>query len=629
MLHNMPPSAVIPPPAEIQQLMQHFNQGQYAEVINIADAWTRQYPAYPFGWVALGTALQRAGRSEEAIAPLLRATELAPQDASAHNNLGNVFKSLHRFAEAEQSYRRAAEANPAFAEAHYNLALCAFERDDLATAEAGNRRAIALKPALAEAHNNLAMILDEQGRLGEAEASCRMALQLRPDMPAAHNGLGNILKNRGNPLDAVASYRRALALNPADLAAQSNLLLCLNYSALESPADCLALALHCGQAIESQAVQYSSWHCDPAPAKLRVGLVSGDFRQHPVGYFLESVLAHIDKTKIELIAYSTHAHTDNLSDRIRPYFAHWKAIHDLSDDAAAKAIHKDGVHVLIDLAGHTQHNRLPVFVRRPAPVQVSWLGYFATTGVAQIDYVLTDHVSAPPEHAQHFSEKIWHLPDTRLCFTPPQNAPDVAPPPFVRHGHITFGCYQNLAKLSDGVLAAWGKILAELPDARLRLQARPLGYPQEREYLSQRCAKHGIDFARIDIHGESTRENYLASHAEVDMILDTFPFPGGTTTCEALWMGVPTVTVAGDRMLARQGASLLSAAGLNDWIAGDQDDYIARAIARAGDRDGLSRLRKRLRADVHRSPLFDAAKFARNLESALRGMWDDHRLHKE
>jgi len=621
--------AAIPPPAEIQQLMQHFNQGQYAEVIATAGAWTRQYPAYPFGWIALGTTLQRSGRSEEAIAALGTATSLSPQDASAHNNLGNVFKSLRRFDEAEQSYRRAAEANPAFAEAQYNLALCAFERGDLTAAEAGNRRAIALKPALAEAHNNLAMILDEQGRLGEAEAYCRTALQLRPEMAAAHNGLGNILKNRGHPADAAASYRRALALNPADLAAQSNLLLCLNYAALASPAECLALALRCGQTIASQAVPYSSWHCEPAPTRLRVGLVSGDLRQHPVGHFLESLLAHLDKAKVELIAYSNHARTDNLSDRIRPHFSQWKPIHGLNDADAAKAIHDDGVHILIDLAGHTQHNRLPVFARRPAPVQVAWLGYFATTGIAQIDYLLTDNVSTPPQDAAHFSERLWPLPDTRLCFTPPHNAPDITPSPHIGNGHITFGSYQNLAKLTDEVLATWAKILAALPDARLRLQARPLGYPQERGYLAQRCITAGINPARVDMHGEATREAYLASHAGVDMILDTFPFPGGTTTCEALWMGVPTVTLSGDRMLTRQGAGLLSAAGLHDWIAVNQDDYISRAIALATDREGLARLRERLRADVLRSPLFDAATFARNVESALREMWDDHRLHKE
>ncbi|MBL8523359.1 MAG: tetratricopeptide repeat protein [Betaproteobacteria bacterium] len=621
-------SAVTPPAEQIQQLMQLFNQGQIPAVIAIAGAWTQQYPAYPFGWVALGTALQRSGRSEDAIVAFGHAIALAPRDAGAHNNLGNVFKSLRRFEEAEQSYRRAAEANPAFAEAHYNLALCAFERGDLAAAEAGNRRALELKPALAEAHNNLGMILDEQGRLGEAEVSCRLALQLRPDMAAAHNGLGNILKNRGNPGEAVASYRRALALNPADLAAHDNLLLCLNYAALQSPAECLQAARQFGQMIESQAgPPQSSWRCDPSPSRLRVGMVSGDLRQHPVGHFLESMLAHIDPAKIELFAYSNHASADELSACIRPYFSQWKTIHQLGDAEAAKTIHDDGVHIAIDLSGHTQHNRLPLFARRPAPLQVSWLGYFATTGVAQIDYLLTDSVATPPHDAAHFSERLWPLPDTRLCFTPPQDAPDVTPPPFVRNGHVTFGCYQNLAKVSDEVLGAWGKILAALPDARLRLQARPLGYPQEREHLAQRCAKQGLDPARMDMHGESTRTAYLASHAEVDMILDTFPFPGGTTTCEALWMGVPTLTLCGDRMLARQGASMLTAAELTGWIAGDAADYVYRAVEHARNREGLAALRAGLREQVRASPLFDAPRFAKAFEDAMWGIWSQRKIN--
>ena len=333
------------------------------------------------------------------------------------------------------------------------------------------------------------------------------------------------------------------------------------------------------------------------------------------------MLAHIDPSRIELIAYSNHASTDELSERLLAHFSQWKAIHHLNDAEAAKTMHDDGVHIAIDLSGHTQHNRLPVFARRPAPLQVSWLGYFATTGLAQIDYLLTDNIATPAGDAAHFIERLWPLPDTRLCFTPPRNAPDVTPSPFMRNGHITFGSYQNLAKLNDDVLDAWGKILAAIPDARLRLLTRPLGYPQEREYLAARCAKHGIDIARIDMHGESTREAYLASHAGVDMILDTFPFPGGTTTCEALWMAVPTLTLSGDRMLARQGAGMMTAAGLPDWIAGDVADYVARAIERARDRDGLSRLRAGLREQVRASPLFDAPRFARAFEAAMWGIW--------
>jgi len=617
---------VSPPAAEIQRLMQDFSRSRYDEVIAVSADWMRRYPAYAFGWIAQGTALHRAGRSHEAIAPLQQATALAPADASAHNNLGNVQKSLRRYDQAEASYRRALQANPHYAEAHYNLALCALERDDLVAAETGCRRALAIKPELAEAHTNLAAILDEQGRLIEAEASCRQAIALRPELAEAHHGLGNILKNQGRIADAVTSYRCALALQPDHLSAHSNLLLCLNYAALDSPAACAAEAARYGELLRLQARStYTAWHCTPQATPLRVGLVSGELWSHPVGYFLEGVLAQIDKSRLELVAFPSHPRRDALTDRIRPHFAAWKPVNALNDDDAARLIHDEGIHILVDLAGHTRHNRLPVFARKPAPVQVSWLGYFATTGLPQIDYLLADPAAVPPEHTSHFTEQIWYAPDTRLCFTPPPDAPPVAPPPCRRSGHITFGCYQNLAKLSDDVLDCWAAILAAVPASRLRLQTRPLGYPHDRQLLGQRMQARGIDVARLSMHGEMPRNAYLDSHAEVDLILDTFPFPGGTTTCEALWMGVPTLTLAGDRMLSRQGASLLHAAGLAAWIASSREEYITRAIALARDQDRLAGLRASLREQVRTSALCDAARFAVQFEIALGGMWQRYR----
>jgi protein O-GlcNAc transferase len=295
----------------------------------------------------------------------------------------------------------------------------------------------------------------------------------------------------------------------------------------------------------------------------------------------------------------------------------------LHDEASARLIHADGVHVLLDLAGHTGYNRLPVFAWKPAPVQVSWLGYFATTGMAEMDYLLADRVGVPESQQQNFTETVWYLPDTRLCFTAPAAAVAVAPLPALQSGHITFGCFQNLSKVGDEVLAAWGKIFAALPGARLRWQSKQLGDAAVAQQQRSRLREHGIDAARVSLHGSASREAYLAAHAEVDLVLDTFPYPGGTTTCEALWMGVPTVTLAGDTLLSRQGASLLAAAGLDDWVATNVKDYIAKAIAMANDTPKLMTLRKGLREQVNTSPLFDAKRFAKNFEDALWGMWQE------
>jgi protein O-GlcNAc transferase len=255
---------------------------------------------------------------------------------------------------------------------------------------------------------------------------------------------------------------------------------------------------------------------------------------------------------------------------------------------------------------------------------VTWLGYWATTGVAEVDYILVDEIGVPKKNRRYFTEKVIYLPDTRLCFSAPKYDIAVAPLPALTNGYITFGCFQNLSKVTDAVLEAWGRVLGRLPTSRLRFQSRQLADKPFVERFRARLADSGIDVNRVDLHGASARRDYLAVHSQIDMILDTFPYPGGATTCEALWMGIPTVTLSGDTMLAKQGASLLSAAGLRDWIADDLESYIEKAVAFSSDLSALAGLRAGLRERVLVSPLFDAERFARNFEKALWKMWDDY-----
>ncbi len=610
-----------------------LNDGRLDEAVASYRRALQIQPDYAEVHCVLGVALKELGNIDDAIACFQAALKIDPRLVEARTNLGaaihdifnncDVLMDSGQFNEALANYQRVLEIDPDFSEAHCNLGLALEALGKFEDAVTSYRRALAIKPDFAAAHNNLGLALQSLGKLHDAVASYRRALEIKPDFAAANLNLGNALKDLGQLDAAVEYYRRALEINPGYSDAHSNLLFALNYTG-HAPSYCFEQARRFGHIVADKAARFSEWQCTAGPERLRVGLVSGDLYGHPVGFFLENLLAHLDPSRIELIAYPTHHKQDELTARIRRYFSAWQPLLGLNDEAAAHLIHADGVHVLIDLSGHTAHNRLPVFAWKPAPVQVSWLGYFATTGMAEMDYLLADAVGVPEARQAQFTESVWYLPDTRLCFTAPAADLAVAPLPAIKNGHITFGCFQNLTKVNDGVLELWGKILAALPDATLRLQCKQFSEPSLAAQLLQRLQRHGIDPARVAIHGSARREDYLAAHAEVDMILDTFPYPGGTTTCEALWMGVPTLTLAGDSLLARQGASLLGAAGLSDWVANSREAYVAKAIALASDLPGLARLRAGLRAQVLTSPLFDAPRFARHFEQALWGMWQRH-----
>lgn len=518
--------------------------------------------------------------------------------------------------------RQAATPSPDQSLAYYNMGNAFLAQGRLDAAIEGFRGALKFRPDYAEAHNNLGAALLTQGHLAEAVECFQKALAFKPDYVKALSNQGNALQELGQLAEAIESHRQALLFQPDFAEAHTNLLFALGTHCSGTPAEYLEEAHHYGTSVTARAHPFTHWATSTGQP-LRVGLVSGDLSAHPVGYFLESLLAHLNPSRIELIAYSTSPHQDDLTARIRPYFAAWHTISALNDEAAARKIHGDEIQVLVDLAGHTAHNRLPIFAWKPAPVQVSWLGYFASTGVPGIDYLIADPVSVPESHRAHFSETVWYLPDTRLCFTPPTPVGEQipAPLPALRNGHVTFGCFQNLAKINDAVLALWGRIFQALPQARLRLQNRQMGSAPERALLLQRLEQAGIAADRISLHGAVDRPAYLAAHAEVDIILDTFPYPGGTTTCEALWMGVPTLTLAGDRLLARQGASMMACAGLPDWIAQNEEDYLARAQALASNLHQLAQLRSALRQQVLASPLFNSPRFALQLENALLGMW--------
>jgi len=606
-----------------------------------------------------GIALQDLGRFDEAISSYRRALEIHPDLMEAHSNLGSALKELGKLDEAIACYDRALKINAASVETHRNLGLVFQERGELEQAMTCYHRALEIRTDYAPGHNSVGALL---GQLGQHEkalehfqraiksdpgnadghfnlgvtlatidqphaaiASFQRALSIRPDHADSYVGLANALKDLGQFEQALDSVRRALELDPECALAHNNLLFIHNYLADQPAALLLGDARRFGDMAAKLAPPYTEWP-NPLDAErcLRVGFVSGDLRDHPVGYFLESVLAALSSQtsgRIELFAYPNHSDGDITSQRLKAHCKGWHVVQHLSDDVFARLIRDDGIDILIDLSGHTAHNRLPVFARKPAPVQATWLGYFATTGVAAIDYLIADHWALPPEQEAHFSEQIWRLPETRLCFTPPATDIAVGPLPALANGHVTFGSFNNLSKMNDAVVALWAQVLNAVPHSRLFLKYQQLGEVSVRQSTSERFAVHGIAADRLIFEGYVPRANYLAAYQRVDIALDPFPFPGGTTTVEALWMGIPVLTLAGERFLSRQGVGLLMNAGLPEWVAADPHDYVARAVAHAGDLQRLASLRRGLRKQVLDSPVFDAPRFARHFETALRNMW--------
>ncbi|CAH1385681.1 tetratricopeptide repeat protein [Candidatus Nitrotoga sp. M5] len=605
------------------------DQGLLEEAIACYSQALQLRPDYAEAYNNLGAALKAQNKLNEAIESYRKAVSLKSDFFDAHNNLGNALMAQGNLEAAVMSFYQSLLIKPDFAEAHNNLGNALKDQGKLDAAIGSFQRALEIKSDFAEAHSNLGLTLHKQSKMDEAIAHYYKALSIKPDYAEAYNNLGLALQEQGKLDEAVDSYHRALALRPFYSKAHSNLLFSLSFYSKCSPDTYLAEARDYGNKVMRSVQPYTSWSVYPANSAeksvqtLRIGLVSGDFKAHPVGFFLEGILANLNPDRVELVAYSVSPLEDELTARIRPCFVAWNLIVGLSDEAAAQKIHDDGIHILVDLAGHTASNRLPMFALKPAPVQVSWLGYFATTGLPGIDYLLADPVSVPESHQEHFTETVWYLPETRLCFTPPANSTELGltPLPAVQNGYITFGCFQNLTKVNNAVLAAWGQIFLALPEARLWLQSSQMNCSTAREYLQRRLAHVGIMPERVIMEGHVPRADYLATYANVDIILDTFPYPGGTTTCEAMWMGVPTLTLAGDTLLARQGASMLACVGLEDWIVGDESDYVTRSLLHATDINGLVQLRSVLRQKALASPLFNASRFALHLEDALQRMW--------
>ena len=606
-----------------------LSQERFEEAEAVCREALRLKPELAEPYANLGAILLKRERPEEAMACCEEALRRKPRSPEAHNNLGNIFRVQHNLEEARACFARALEADPDYFEGHLNLGGVLRELDLREEAIASCQEALRRKPDSAEALTHLGNVFHDQGRLEEAQDCFRQAIRCRPDLAEPYVNLGGVLKDQGRLEEAIALYLKGQALKPKSFC---SLFYYLHYDTLCEPVKIFEQHRRWGQEHTRELTAPFEPHAnDRTPGRrLRIGYVSGDFRTHSVAFFFEPIITSHDRKEFEVYCYSNVAKPDAVTQRFRGFAHGWREIPGLTDTQVVELIRQDRIDILVDLAGHTAGNRLLVFARKPAPVQVTYLGYLDTTGLEAIDYRLTDAWADPVGQTEHLhTEELVRLPGSFLCYRSWVDAPAVADLPALQAGTVTFGSFNYLAKLTPRMIAAWSALLRQLPGSRLILKSTPLSDESTRRLVWERFRVHGLAEDRIRLCGPLTPEEHLQLYNQIDIALDTFPYHGTTTTCEALWMGVPVVVLAGATHASRVGVSLLASVGLTDWIADSAEGYVELAAQMARDPDRLAQLRAGLRQRMAASPLSDAAGFTRHLEETYRWMWRRWRLSQE
>jgi protein O-GlcNAc transferase len=614
-------------PAKLQSILQtgiaHLRAGRLAEA-ELALRQARTAAPKNFDVLHLsGLVAHQQGKSGEAVDLLSRALALRPEAVMCEHRLAVALGAAHRHVDAEKHLRHAVALKPDFHEGWDQLANCLKQQDRLGEALHCHEKAVTLKPDFAAGWVNFGFTLRLAGKHAEALVCHERALAAAPDYAPGRFGRAQSLQQLHRVREAIAEYGAFLKLRPQAHEARSNRLFALQNLDDVSREQIFAEHVAYGRALGRAPAPHFPQAPD-AGRRLRVAVLSPDLRAHSCAYFLEPLLRHLDREQFELHLYHDHFREDTVTARLRSLATGWRNFSGQSAATVEQAIRGDQPDILVDLAGHTGiTNRLPVLARRVAPVQITYLGYPNTTGVPAIDYRFTDAIADPVGEADPFAtEKLVRFAPTAWTYLPPADAPEVAPLPALARGHVTFGSFNDLAKITDAMLATWSRILAGVEGSRLKLKGRGLSEPAVRAELEHRIVRAGIELARVELL-ERTPDtvSHLALYHDIDIALDTFPYNGTTTTCEALWMGVPVVSLVGDRHMSRVGASLLTAIGHPEWCANDRDSYVRCVTELAGDLVLLARIRASLRTDLRRSALLDYAGQAACFGAALRDCW--------
>ncbi|MBC7621946.1 MAG: tetratricopeptide repeat protein [Aeromicrobium sp.] len=596
--------------------------GDYERAVSAFQHATRLKPDYAVAHHALALSLVALGRALEAIPSFQTAIGLNPKDHDALYNFANALVSVGELPAAESAFHVALSLNPEFVSAHCNLGKFYYSINECEMALRHLSRAVELSPNSAIAHKNLGAVLQQQGKLSEALTSYQTACRLQAGFVEALGNTGSVQLALGNVAAATESYRDALRLQPDHAAVFSDYLFCLQNDHNISNEDLYAAHRNFAAAIE--APQRARWpkHANtPNPLRrLKIGYMSGDLRHHAVAFFLEPILAFHNRENFQLHIYSNHAQVDGMTKRLASYVDVWTPCLHLNDEQLTQKIMADGIDILVDLSGHTAYNRLPVFARKPAPVQVTCIGYGGTTGLDAMDYRITDEALDPSGVTdQWHSETLVRLPGGGAAFQAAANAPSVGPLPALSGNGITLACLNNPRKIRPPVVALWSRILVARPSTRLLLgsasdEALKTG-------LLGLFAAEGIDATRISFQPWMPLQAYLALHQQIDLALDPFPYNGGTTSYHSLWMGVPFVTLSGDRTMSRVGAGVLASVGLRDWIAETEDAYVEKVLTALDDLHALDTLRQRLRNRLNSGDDARSKRVASELNTAYRTMW--------
>jgi predicted O-linked N-acetylglucosamine transferase (SPINDLY family)/glycosyltransferase involved in cell wall biosynthesis len=595
---------------------------RYVDALAAYGKAARMNPDVGYIWFRQGKLLNGLKRHAEAIPILEKAIAMPGMLGEYFYEMGLAFHMSKRFPEALQNYEKALAAGYNTAALQCNRGVIFKELRRGGDAIIAFHNAVEMDPSNVSYLNNLGAAALEIGLNTEALGCFEEAVRQNPKIATAQNNIGNLLKDRARGMDALPHYRKSMELDPSSSDTQSNYLLCHMYLSEMDPKT--VFEEHRKWGLEKAKKTPPAFKFKPRTpgSKLRVGFLSGDLCHHPVAHFIEPLFREYNKERFEFIAYGDQRKSDDFSARFAQQVDLWRETCSLTDEALAKKIHEDRLDILFELSGHTAYNRLPVLAMKPAPLQASYLGYPGTTGLPTIDFRITDALVDPQGMTEKFhTERLIRLPRCAWCYEPDAISPDVGPLPAVRNGYISFGCFNNMAKLNRALFDMWAEILLKVPGSHLRLKAKTLTDEGVKEELKNYFSEKGIAAERLDFFGHTKRIiDHLTHYNEVDIALDSYPYHGTTTTCEAFWMGCPVVTRAGAAHVSRVGVSLLSAVGLEEFIGQNREDYIGKAAALAGDIDRLVELREGMRDRLKSSPLMNAPDFAREFEVALLQM---------